>query len=157
MRPENSPSEVTFKKGGYRKFVSRSYVGMVMGLSDIISLTDKEIIGGRLRNHLPEPFDYFDHAGNFAVSYIFGYVGNVAMESFLNQKTDVSSRVRRVATASAGFLAATSFNVITETTAGRLLGLRIDSSDFIDMWYGCIAGAVGASYNVQSTNNASTP
>ena len=121
------------------RFPVRLRIGAWMGITALgfIKLGDKK---GVLRHHVPEPFDYFNHAGNTMNSMVAGAL----VTNFVNRITPESGRFAflhsRKFAAAAGMLAVTAINVMAET---RLGGGRWGTEDPIDLAYGMVAGAFG--------------
>lgn len=100
-----------------------------------------------LRNRLPEPFDYADHAGNVMAGITIGVtLGTVAANTYVNtvpeeQQTPSRLRLRAAAFATSCALAV---NAVVETRAGQAIvpEFLVSTPDVIDFVYGVGSAAI---------------
>jgi len=125
---------------------TKSNILLFLYLSDGLSLIDKTSAGkGRLRNLLPEPFDWFNHAGNFSVSTNTALASTYISALALSKTTEQSpSTVRRAAVA-VGVTAVAVINSLAETRWGLNITGSSATPDYVDLAYGVGAGAFATS------------
>ena len=110
-------------------------------ITDTIAQIDKEENDGRLRNIVQEPFDVFDHAGNFNPSMLLaGYPYLLASST---KKVRSSPRLQK-GVLGLGVLAAFGANFLAETKTGVKLIGENGTPDTVDMLYGSGAAIVTA-------------
>lgn len=97
-----------------------------------------------VRHRLPEPFDYFNHAGNFTWSLLIGgYVSYAVQQELCKRSQTEGGNIRRLGVI-AGSLAAAAANIITETKYGGSVFREVHGADPIDALYGIPAGIWGS-------------
>lgn len=100
------------------------------------------------RNLLPEPFDFFDHAGNFTWSMITGFCVT-GLAAWAIGKFDRSPNSTKAAAITVSTLAVAGVNALTETRWGtNFMNNSLHSNlqpSTIDLAYGIGAGLVASS------------
>ena len=121
------------------------YVVLGLMISDVVAVSERISGNGYLRDLVPEPFDYFDHAGNFAYSILGAYAAVMATE-YAAKKTNLSfepGRLKKIALG-AGVCAAFMANALSETKIGVSLIDADTTPDLLDGCYGMASGVFGA-------------
>lgn len=131
---------------------------LIMCAADFYSTSEDS---KRVRGILPEPFDFFNHAGNFGTSLAVGACATQFVISGSKAISDNPPRVNRLAIG-CGIAVATAVNALSETKLGISIapGLNPETvPDTIDAMYGVGAGAVAAvtiaAYNDELTQLSS--
>ncbi len=127
----------------------------IMFNSDLISWIEKKGLEegekSKIRNVLPEPFDWFNHAGNLANSMWIGLAtSTLAGAIFERRETTDPIKANRVMW-SLGATAALGLNLLAESRLGVKFMSRGETkytSDIVDVVYGFGAGCVAASVPV---------
>lgn len=141
MEPSGRP------RGAYRASIftgdypiQRVAFGMICAADMVSRHVDPAIV----RDRLAEPFDLFDHAGNFAVSACFGLVAARIAGGVMTRFEASPRAMKRVAIAT-GTLVVAAANALTETKWGvRFTGI-LTTPDPIDFAYGVGAGVLASS------------
>ena len=123
------------------------FLGRRVGTSVLLMLgSSASATNPNSRNMLPEPFDFFDHANNFALSGAIGLLTSMALVSAYEKVDNMSlRRVRAVACAGACLVAGVA-NMLAETKMGvKLLHWEnFTTPDMVDLVYGVPAAAITA-------------
>ncbi len=113
-----------------------------------------------LRGLFPEPFDVFNHSGNFGASILIGagitYLAVRLQNRFANRRGNAETaslgRIRGVA-AGIGITAVTLANAAVETK----YGISVGGKDTIDLFYGIAAGAFATTLPKPILEQPATP
>ncbi len=131
----------------------KKIVGMaILSFSDLLSVVEKNNLEqgekSKIRNILPEPFDWFNHAGNFVNSIWAGVAGTLIAGAILEHREGTEAKKATRIMWAVGATAALGINLVSETRLGMSL-ITSNKSDYtpdiIDAVYGIGAGCFGAS------------
>ena len=127
------------------KFRKRFYISWAIGLAGSLVAAIPHA-----RNHIPEPFDIFNHVANLNTSapmgYAVGYLAGLLYSGREQQGTEEHVRRKtRGIMALGGLVAGVAVNTVSETKLGMSITHVGTTGDIIDFAYGTIAAtALGA-------------
>ncbi len=131
---------------GFKNHMPSTIVGGVFAVSDLIS-NHLFVPQTHIRHLLPEPFDYFNHAGNFAVSMDAGIIVT-RIAAWAIGKLEASPKATKIAAMAVGTLAVAGLNSLSETRLGTSVvnstfGSKLEPN-YIDFAYGMGAGIMAS-------------
>ena len=105
----------------------------------------------KIRNVFPEPFDWFDHAGNFSNSIWLGAATSALAGAILERREGIDAKKSTKVMWAVGTLAVLGVNILFESKLGTNFMNNDEikfTGDAIDVVYGVGAGSLGASIPV---------